>query len=89
MPIRTAKSTSFMISTQGDTSHSKAMSAYLWRTPKYEKIVARFFWYWIFNNVVGYVQNFYRCKRQSGLPPNVNNKMHNVQVSQHVMKQVG
>ena len=35
----------------GDTSHSKAMSAHLGRTSKYEKITAHFFWYRIYNDV--------------------------------------
>ena len=39
-----------------DTSHSKARSALLGRTPRYEKTAAHFFWYEIYNDVVDYMQ---------------------------------
>ena len=72
----------------GDTSHSEAMSAHLGRTPTYEKIAARFFWYGIYNDVADYMQNCNRFQRQSSLPPNLKNEMYSVLVSPYVMKQV-
>ena len=44
-----------------DTSHSKAMLAYLGGTPTYEKLATRFFWYGIGNNVADYIQKCDRC----------------------------
>ena len=45
----------------GDTSHSRAMSAHLGRTPTYQKIAASFFRYGIQNNVANYIQKCDRC----------------------------
>ena len=72
----------------GDTSHSKAMSAHFGRTPTYEKLAARFFWYGIYNDVTDNIKKCDRCQRQSSLPPKVKNEMHSVPVSPHIMKQV-
>ena len=47
----------------GDTSHSKAISAHLGRTPICEKVAARNFWYGIYNDVAGYIQKCDRCQR--------------------------
>ena len=65
------------------------MSAHFGRTPTYEKIVARFFWCGIYNDVASHIQKFDRCQRQSSLPPNIKYEMHIVPVSPHVIKQVG
>ena len=72
----------------GDTSHSKAMSAHFGRTPTYEKLAARFFWYGIYNDVTDYIKKCDRCQRQNSFPPKVKSEMHIVPVSPHVMKQV-
>ena len=64
----------------GDTSHSKAMSARLVRTTKYEKIDVRFLWYRIYNNVANYIQKCGHCERQSSLLPKVKNEMYSVPV---------
>ena len=65
------------------------MSAHLGRTSKHEKITAHFFWYGIYNDVTDQIQKCDRCQRQNSLPPILNNEMHSVPVSPHVMKQVG
>ena len=65
------------------------MLAYLGRTPAYEKIATRFFWYGIGSDVADYIQKRDRCQRQISLPPNINYEMHSVPVSPHVMKQIG
>ena len=41
------------------------MSAHLGRTPTYEEIAARFFWYGIYNDVADYIQKRDRCQRLS------------------------
>ena len=64
------------------------MSAYPERTPTYENIAARFFWYGIYNDVADYLQKCYQCQRQSTLPANVKNQMHCVPVSPNVVEQV-
>ena len=64
------------------------MSAHLARTPIYEKVAARFFWYGIYNDVADYIQKCDRCQKQNSLPPNVKNEMHSVPVSPHLLKHV-
>ena len=87
LQIRIVNSTSFMISKKGQTI-LVTMSAYLGRTPIYEKIAVRFFWYGIYNDVSDYIQKCDSCQRQHSLPPNVKNEMHSVPVSPHVTKQI-
>ena len=67
----------------GDTSHSKAMSTNLERTPTYEKNASHFSLYGVYGNVADYIQKCDGYRRQSSLPPNVNYEMHSAPVSQH------
>ena len=64
LQIRIVKSTSFVISTIVQAilvTQKQSQPAHLARTPTYEKIPARFFWYRIYNVAVDYTQKCDRC----------------------------
>ena len=60
-----------------------------WEKPQHtKKIVARFFWYGIYNKIADCIQKCDQCQRRKSFPPNVKNEMHSVPVSPYIIKQV-
>ena len=60
-----------------------------WEKPQHtKKIVARFFWYGIYNKIADCIQKCDQCQRRKSFPTNVKNEMHSVPVSPYIIKQV-
>ena len=73
----------------GESSHATAMSSHLGKTPTYEKIGERFYWYGIVNDIAEFVKKCEPCQKQNSLLNNLKNELHSIPVPSQVMAQVG
>ena len=73
----------------GEELKATALAAHFGRIATYDKIIERFYWYTIYDDVDQFIKNCLRCQKQSSLPKDTDNKLHCVPVPNEVMKQIG
>ena len=72
----------------GNSEHSKAMASHRGKNSTYEKIVQRFFWYNISNDIRDFVKKREQCQKQGDLKsPKADLKP--IPITSTVMKQAG
>ena len=73
----------------GRSTHFKAMASHKGRDSTYSKILERFFWYSIYNDVENYIKACEICQKQGDLKLKTNSELQSIPVPVDVMKQVG
>ena len=73
----------------GDDVRAKALSGHSGRIATYEKIVKRFYWYTIYEDVDNFIKSCDDCQKQGTIAKNNNTKLHPVPVPGNVMIQIG
>ena len=67
---------------------ARALSSHFGRNATYDKIVKRFYWYTIYEDVNEFIRKCSDCQKQETLPKHCP-KMHPVPVPTNVMQQIG
>ena len=73
----------------GEDIKAVALAAHYGRSSTYQKVIDRFYWYTIYDDVDEFIKNCLRCQKQSTMPKGTENKLHCIPVPSEVMKQIG
>ena len=73
----------------GDAVKAKALSSHSGRISTYDKIVERFYWHTIYEDVDNFIKNCDDCQKHGTMAKNANTQLHPVPVPNKVMKQIG
>ena len=73
----------------GNNVKAVAMSSHLGTTSPYQKVLSRFYWYTIVNDVVDYVKGCDNCQKHLSMPKKFKEESKNAAVLSEFMKQIG
>ena len=71
----------------GNNVKAVAMSSHLGRTSTYQKVLSRFYWYTIVNDVADHIKGCDNCQKHLSMPKKVKEELKNIAVPSEVMKQ--
>ena len=72
----------------GNNVKAVAMSSHLGRTSTYQKVLSRFYWYTIVNDVADHIKGCDNCQKHLSMPKKVKEELKNTAVPSEVMKQI-
>ena len=72
----------------GENVRARALSSHFGRNSTYEKVVKRFYWYSIYEDVNNLIKECTECQKQAVMPKG-QPKLHPISIPSQAMKQVG